>query len=97
MKKHKESKEAVRKRVAAWRAKKNGVTENEKPVTELVTHRVTTNKSKTVIPVTDVEIANLPLSLRFQLQTITRSRKILHLPDNIRDREEMAVRYFRGY
>lgn len=52
---------------------------------------------KTVTPVTDLEIAGLPLSLRFQLQTITRSRKILHIPDNIREREEMAVRYFRGY
>lgn len=47
--------------------------------------------------VTQQEIDNLPLSLRFQLDMETRRRKILKMPLELRERQEYQVRRFRGY
>jgi hypothetical protein len=54
-------------------------------------------KSEAVKPITDKDIAMLPPSLKFQLEAQTRARKMLKLPDNLRERTEAMVRMFRGY
>lgn len=84
----KAQREANRKRVAAWRErhKNNNITET---VTNTDIHRDTA--------ITDADIELLPPSLKFQLEAQTRVRKILKLPDNLRERTEMMVQMFRGY
>ncbi len=57
---------------------------------EVVTHIVTR-------VVTDEDIKNLPLSLRFQLDRETLRRKVLKQPDNLRERQENMVKRFRGF
>jgi len=85
----KESKEAVRERVRRFRAKKKGV----KPVTK-VTPSVKTKEAK---PVTQADIDLLPPSFKYNIDYVTHQRKVLKLPDNIKERTEQAVRRFRGY
>jgi hypothetical protein len=97
-----------REKVAAWRAKKKAETDG---VTNTVTHvngKVTSPTDNMLqVPgrgapmvgakITAADIALLPPSLKYQLEAVTRSRKILHLPDNLKERTENAVRGFRGY
>ena len=59
---------------------------SKKPVTQTVTHSVTQE-----------DIDNLPLSLKMGLDAVTRARKVLKMPDNLKDRQEAAVRGFRGH
>jgi hypothetical protein len=47
--------------------------------------------------VTQAEIDQLPQSLKFQVDSETRRRQILKMPLEIKERQEMAVRRFRGY
>jgi len=47
--------------------------------------------------VTQAEIDNLPPSLKFQIEQGTKVRQTLHIPLEIKERTEMAVRRFRGY
>lgn len=49
------------------------------------------------VPVTQEEINGLPPSLKAQLAAVTRMRKVFKLADNLKEREEQMVRYFRGY
>lgn len=92
---------ATREKVAAWRAKKKAEAE---AVTQGVTNTKVTNDVMVTKPVkvmsnkiTQADIELLPLSLKYQLEAETRSRKIFGLPDNLKERTEMAVRRFRGY
>jgi hypothetical protein len=39
----------------------------------------------------------LPLSLRVRFEAETRARKVLKMPDNLKERQERMVRYFRGW
>ena len=47
--------------------------------------------------VTPEGIDALPLSLKAQIEVETRAPKILHMPDNLRERQEAMVRRFRGW
>ena len=42
----------------------------------------------------DIDI--LPPSLKYQLEAMTRTRKMFNLPDNLKERAEAMVRNFRG-
>lgn len=61
---------------------------------------ITPNPSKQ-IPVTQnvtqADYDNLPPSLKYQVDIGTRQRQILKMPLEIKERQEMAVRRFRGY
>ncbi len=50
-----------------------------------------------VTPVTDSDIENLPEEAKAELKRITEIRKSFGLVDNLRERQEMAVRRIRGY
>jgi hypothetical protein len=47
--------------------------------------------------VTQEDFDALPPSLKYGVEAGTRQRQILHLPLEIKERQEMAVRRFRGY
>lgn len=81
------SRDAMRRKRAGLTPK--GINETVKPA---LNHR-----SEPVKLITDADIAMLPPSLKFQLEAVTRSRKVLKMPDNLRERTENAVRRFRGY
>jgi len=50
-----------------------------------------------VTPVSQAEIDQLPLSLKYMVDNETRRRTILKMPLELKERLEMAVRRFRGY
>jgi len=39
---------------------------------------------------------DLPLSIRTQVESIIRWRKLKGLPDDSKDRKELAIKYFKG-
>lgn len=80
---------ATRERVRRYRERQKVEAEKR----EAVTPFVTIGNS----PVTPVEIESLPLSLKMQIRNITNARKVLHLPDNLEERQEAMVRRFRGF
>ncbi len=84
----KEKRLANRERQRRYRERHKGVT------AEAVTHRVTPGKLSVV---TDKDIDNLPLSIKSFIMAVTRSRHTMKLPDNLRERQEAAVRNFRGF
>lgn len=47
--------------------------------------------------VTQAEIDQLPPSLKYSVDAETRRRQVLKMPLEIKERQEMAVRRFRGY
>jgi hypothetical protein len=47
--------------------------------------------------VTQAEIDQLPPSLKYAVDAETRRRQVLKMPLEIKERQEMAVRRFRGY
>ena len=47
--------------------------------------------------VTQADYDALPPSLKFGVEQGTRTRQALHMPLEIKERQEMAVRRFRGY
>lgn len=47
--------------------------------------------------VTQADYDALPPSLKFQVEQGTRARQILKIPLEIKERQELAVRRFRGY
>ena len=57
----------------------------------------TERATKAKQPITQVEVDRLPLSLSGALLRETVARKTLKLPDNLKERQERAVRQFRGY
>lgn len=59
--------------------------------------QVTPQPQKITQGVTQAEIDQLPHSLKFQVDSETRRRQILKMPLEIKERQEMAVRRFRGY
>ncbi len=59
--------------------------------------KVTPKTPKITQGVTQAEIDQLPQSLKFQVDSETRRRQILKMPLEIKERQEMAVRRFRGY
>ncbi len=46
------------------------------------------------ITASDIEL--LPPSLRYQIEAVSRARRALRMPDNLRERQEAAVRRFKG-
>ena len=81
------SRDAMRRKRAGLKTKE--VVETVKPVLS--------PRNEAVKPVTDEDIAMLPPSLKFQLDRETQTRRIFKMPDNLRERSEVAVRRFRGY
>ncbi len=88
--KHKESKGAVRKRVAAWRAKQKEKQVVTNTVTPPLQHRNVTT------PVTDDEIANLPPEVKAEIARVSGIMVACGV-NNLRERQEAAVRKLRGY
>jgi len=95
---------ATRERVARFRDRqKKGLAQPDTGVTGVgVTEKLTDAPIKRVTQnvtsvVTQADIDNLPQSLKFQINSTTRSRQIFRMPDNLRERQEVAVRRFRGY
>ena len=86
-----ETKEAINERGRRFRERKRlGITfEEERAITE--------RKQKAKQPITQKDVDRLPLSLRGALVRETAARRVLKLPDNLRERQEIAVRRFRGY
>jgi len=84
--------EANRERQRRFRAKK--VAEESKAESKPVTPHVTQGA---VTPVSQAEIDQLPMSLKYMVDNETRRRAILKMPLEIKERLEMAVRRFRGY
>ncbi len=39
---------------------------------------------------------DLPLSLRMQIDSVTKTRARAHLPDNIKERTEQTIKWFKG-
>jgi hypothetical protein len=83
--------EANRERQRRFRAKK--VAEESKAESKPVTPHVTQG----VTSVSQAEIDQLPLSLKYMVDNETRRRAILKMPSELKERLEMAVRRFRGY
>ncbi len=77
----KKKREANRKKVAAWRAK-------QKVTTEAVT--------KCVTPVTDEEIEKLSPEAKQEISRVTGIMAACGI-NNLRERQEMAVRRLRGF
>jgi hypothetical protein len=79
---------ANRARQARFRAKKvaEGSKAEPKPSNTQVTQGVT-----------QAEIDQLPPSLKYAVDAETRRRQVLKMPLEIKERQEMAVRRFRGY
>ena len=73
------------------------LSERQKILTRERVRRYRARQKVKSVDVTDADIARLPLSIQFRLRGETRARQILRLPDNLRDRQELAVRAFRGY
>ena len=83
--------EANRARQARFRAKVAAESKaDSKPVTPHVTRGAVT-------PVSQAEIDQLPMSLKYMVDNETRRRAILKMPLELKERQEMAVRRFRGY
>ena len=84
--------EANRARQARFRAKKVAEVPkaDPKPVTPHVTQGVVT-------PVSQAEIDQLPPSLKYMVDNESRRRAILKMPSELKERQEYAVRRFRGY
>jgi hypothetical protein len=80
--------EANRERQRRFRAKK--VAEESKADSKPVTPHVTQG-------VTQAEIDQLPMSLKYMVDNETRRRTILKMPLELKERLDMAVRRFRGY
>jgi hypothetical protein len=78
---------ANRERQARFRAKQ-GVKQ---------TQTVTPQPLKVTQGVTQAEIDQLPPSLKYGIDMETRRRQILKMPLEIKERQIMAVRRFRGY
>ena len=84
--------EANRERQRRFRAKK--VAEESKAESKPVTPHVTQGA---VTPVSQAEIDQLPMSLKYMVDNETRRRTILKMPLELKARQNMAVRRFRGY
>ena len=84
--------EANRERQRRFRAKK--VAEEPKAEPKPSNTHVTRG---VVTPVSQAEIDQLPLSLKYMVDNETRRRTILKMPLELKERLEMAVRRFRGY
>ena len=83
--------EANRERQRRFRAKVAAESKaDSKPVTPPVTQGVVT-------PVSQAEIDQLPLSLKYIIDNESRRRAIFKMPAELKERQEMAVRRFRGY
>ena len=90
-KRERESKESNRETMRRFRERKRLGISVEEQWAEIERVR----KAKLEITQTDVD--KLPLSLRGALVRETVARKVLKLPDNLKERQEKAVRQFRGY
>ncbi|MDD5510895.1 MAG: hypothetical protein PHI12_08795 [Dehalococcoidales bacterium] len=86
---------ANRERQARFRAKKKGVTVADTKAD--VTPSAPPKPQGVTSPVTQADYDALPPSLKFQVEAGTRLRQTLHAPLEIKERQEMAVRRFRGY
>jgi hypothetical protein len=61
------------------------------------TQIVTPQPLKVTQGVTQAEIGQLPPSLKYAVDAETQRRQVLKMPLEIKERQEMAVRRFRGY
>lgn len=83
------------KKAAANRERQRRYRERQKGVTQ--TQTVTPQPQGVTSPVNQSDYDAIPPSLKYMVDNETRRRQILKMPLQIKERQEMAVRRFRGY